>query len=129
VGVAPVPGHQRRASGTAWALTFLTTLSSVVFAMGAIAGWVLGLWPATPLTLLAASGVVLGGPLAAILLARRISAPVAAAPVRPVRARPQQPRPQLVLAAAAPPPPLPLTPEQAWGRELLDWRDRPRLRG
>ena len=125
--MAPVPGHQRRASGTAWALTFLTTLSSVVFAMGAIAGWVLGLWPATPPTLLAASVVVLGGPLAAILLARRISTPAAA---RPVLVRPHPPRPQLVGAGAAPPPPpLPLTPEQAWGRELLDWRERPRLRG
>jgi hypothetical protein len=136
VGVAPVPGHQRRAAGTAWVLTFLTTLSSVVFAMGAIAGWVLGLWPATPLTLLAASVVVLGGPLAALLLARRISAPVAAVPALPVRvrepARRQRPAaapPQFVMAAAAPPPPppLPLTPEQAWGRELLDWRDRPPL--
>jgi hypothetical protein len=121
--VAPVPGHPRRAAGTAWALTFLTTLSSIVFAMGAIAGWVLGLWPATPLTLLAASVVVLGGPVTAFVLARRISTPVDATPAPAVRARPQ-----VVLAAAAPPPP-PLTAEQAWARELLDWRDRPRLRG
>ena len=120
--MAPVPGHPRRAAGTAWALTFLTTLSSVVFAMGAVAGWVLGLWPATPLTLVAASVVVIGGPLAAFVLARRISEPVAAAPARPVRARPQR-----IVAVPPPPPALPLTPEQAWGRELLDWRERPRL--
>jgi hypothetical protein len=117
-------------------LTFLTALSSVVFAMGAIAGWVLGLWPATPLTLLAASVVVIGGPLIAFVLARRISAPTAAArPARvrdqPSRPRPAAPQPQLVLAGATAPPPrpaLPLTAEQAWGRELLDWRDRPRRR-
>jgi hypothetical protein len=127
--VAPVPGHPRRAAGTAWALTFLTTLSSVVFAMGAIAGWVIGLWPATPLTLLAASAVVLGGPLVSIVLARRISAP-APAPATAPRPRPAAPQRQLVLAAAAPPPQPapPLTPEQAWGQELLDWRDRPRRR-
>jgi hypothetical protein len=128
--VAPVPGHQRRAAGTAWALTFLTTLSSVAFAMGAIAGWVLGLWPATPLTLLVASVVVLAGPLVAFVLARRISAHVPAP--APARVRVQAPRPapqaELALAAAAPQPrpALPLTPEQAWGRELLAWRDRPR---
>lgn len=99
-------------------MTFLTTLSSLVFAMGAIAGWVLGLWPATPLTLLAASVVVLGGPLTAFVLARRIAAPALAAPAPapPVRVRPRS-RPAL-----------PLTPEQAWGKELLEWRDRPRLR-
>jgi hypothetical protein len=106
-------------------LTFLTTLSSVVFAIGAIAGWVLGIWPATPPTLLAASVVVLGGPLTALVLARRISAP-------PVRIRDQAPQPRSAaprLASAAAPrprPALPLTPEQAWGRQLLDWRDRPR---
>jgi len=120
--VAPVPGHERRASGTAWALSFLTTLASVVFAMAAIGGWMVALWPATPLTLLIAATVVLGGPLLAALFrgsARRVAPAVPPAP-RPapvVRAAPLRPR---VLSAPLPPP----TPEQAYGRELLDWRDR-----
>jgi hypothetical protein len=121
--VAPVPGHQRRrAPGAAWALSFLTTLSSVVFAMAAIAGWILNLWPANPLTLIVAAFVVLSGPTLTLALRgavverrlapapRRVAAPVAA-PVAPRRPAP----------AALPP----LTPEQAYGRALLDWRDRP----
>jgi hypothetical protein len=114
--VAPVPGHERRrASGTAWALSFLTTLASVVFAMAAIAGWVLNLWPASPLTLLVAAVVVLGGPMLAVL-ARGATREVAPAPApRPL---PLAPR---AIPAALPP----LTPEQAYGRALLDWRDRP----
>jgi hypothetical protein len=118
--VAPAPGHERRAAGTAWALSFLTTLASVVFAMGCIAGWVLGLWPATPLTLGVAAAAVVGGPLLAALFrgSSRAEAPAA-------RALPA-PRP---VAAPAPLPARgtlpPLTAEQAYARELLDWRDRP----
>jgi hypothetical protein len=124
--VAPVRGHERRASGTAWALSFLTTLASVVFAMAAISGWVLGAWPANPLTLLVAAVVVVGGPGLALLF-RGSTRPVAPAPARvslpaPVPAsRPARP---LVLATPAPRLP-PLTVEQAYARELLDWRDRP----
>jgi hypothetical protein len=104
-------------------LTFLTTLSSVVFAVGAIAGWTLGLWPATPVTLLAAASVVLGGPLLSLVLARRIGRPAHAAPAAPA----PPVRMQVARAPAPAPRPvaLPLTPEQAWGQQLLDWRDRP----
>jgi hypothetical protein len=133
--VAPVPGHRRRAAGTAWALSFLATLASVVFAMGSIAGWILGAWPASPLTLAVAAVVVLGGPLGAAALSRSARpgpAPsarmrvVARAPAPPRPPQPRQaPRRELVHAAPAP---LPLTPEQAWGQQLLDWRDRPRQR-
>ena len=122
--MAPVPGHTRRASGTAWALTFLTTLSSVAFAVGAIAGWVLELWPATPVTLLVAAAIVVGGPVVSVLLARGIARALAPAraPARPVRV----PSHAVVMHPVAPAPVL--TPEQAWGRELLDWRTRPRRR-
>jgi hypothetical protein len=120
--VAPVPGHPRRASGTAWALTALTTLSSAVFAAGAIAGWGLGLWPATPLTLLAAATVVVGGPLISALLARAIARPQADPAPAPPRATARPARPRVGGHAPLPP----ATPEQAYGRELLDWRTRPR---
>jgi hypothetical protein len=120
--VAPVPGHERRASGTAWALSFLTTLASVFFAMASIAGWVIGLWPATPLTLAVAAVVVVGGPVVALVLRGSSRQPVPAPAPRPA------PRPR---AIAAPQPGQlfpPLTVEQAYGRELLDWRERPLAR-
>jgi hypothetical protein len=118
-GVAPVPRHAR-SSGTAWALSLLTTLASVVFAVGAIAGWILGLWPATPLTLFVAAAVVVGGPLAAALFlrVRRREAPAPAPALAPAVVVPA-PRPLIHR---------PLTPEQAWARELLAWRARPRSR-
>jgi hypothetical protein len=113
--VAPVPGHQRRrAPSAAWALSFLTTLASVLFAMAAIAGWILNLWPANPLTLLIAAFVVLSGP--ALTLALRGPVRDPAPPPAPA------PRPLPVRPVPALPP---LTPEQAYGRALLDWRDRP----
>ena len=115
--VAPVPGHDPRATGAAWALSFLSTLAGVAFAMGAIAGWVLGLWPATPLTLGVATTVVVGGPLLGALFRGSARAPA------------PPPRPPVVAAAPPRPHPLPpLTAEQAYARELLDWRDRPRSR-
>jgi hypothetical protein len=118
--VAPVPGHERRAAGTAWALSFLTTLASVVFAMGCIAGWMLGVWPATPLTLGLAAAVVVGGPLLAALF-RGSSRPEMPAPrTLPAPRPPATPAP---LPARRPLPPL--SAEQAYARELLDWRDRP----
>lgn len=118
--VAPVPGHERRrASGAAWALSFLTTLASVLFAMAAIAGWVLNLWPANPLTLLIAAFVVLTGPSLTLVMRSGGNEPVV------------EPRPVLAAPRAAPVAPRrapvlpPLTPEQVRGRALLDWRDRP----
>jgi hypothetical protein len=120
--VAHVPGRERRASGTAWALSFLTTLASVVFAMAAIGGWVLGAWPANPLTLLVAAVVVVGGP--GIALVFRGSTRRVAPALAPVPA--PSPRPARPLVRATPAPRLPpLTLEQAYARELLDWRDRP----
>jgi hypothetical protein len=122
------PQRDRRAEGAAWALTFLVTLSSLAFAIGAVLGWTLDLWPATPATLAVAAVAVLGGPAlaAALTLAIRRGAPprpAAAAPARPAAA---------VAARPAPPPPGPapvtLSPKAARARELLDWRDSPRRR-
>jgi hypothetical protein len=118
------PDRDRRAEGAAWALTFLVTLSSIAFAIGAVLGWTLDLWPATPLTLGAAAIAVLGGPAfaTALTLAIRRSVPPRRSPARPLPARP----------APAPRPPQPapvvLSPKAARARELLDWRDAPRRR-
>jgi hypothetical protein len=125
--VAPVPGQHSRALGAAWALAFLSTLAAIVFAAAAVAGWMLHLWPATPATLGIAVALVAGGPLISALLLQGIRKPVpspkpGAAGERlagETRFRPQPAVPQPPVAQR------PLTPEQAWGRALLEWRDRP----
>jgi hypothetical protein len=128
--VAPVPGHPQRAVGAAWALSFLSTFAAAVFAIGAVAGWVLHLWPATPLTLGVAAIVVIGGPVTSMLLLHGVRGESAAAAARAVRVRVRQAAPAPVRAAAPMPVAVPvdsrpLTPDQAWGRALLEWRDRP----
>jgi hypothetical protein len=117
------PDRDRRAEGAAWALTFLVTLSSIAFAIGAVLGWTLHLWPATPLTLGAAAVAVIGGPAfaAALTLAIRGGAPEPPAPRPAVRVTPA-PRP------VAPQPQIVLSPKAERARELLDWRDGPRRR-
>jgi hypothetical protein len=147
--VAPVPGHHARAVGAAWALAVLSALSAIVFAAAAVAGWALHLWPATPVTLGVAAGFVVGGPLISALLLRRVTSPKAGAcdglagetrfrepQPRLPQPQPRLPQPQHPLPQPQPrlpqpqqrlpqPPPRPLTPDQAWGRALLEWRERP----
>jgi hypothetical protein len=119
--VTTVPEPDRRAEGAAWALTLLVTLSSVAFAAGAVAGWRVNLWPATPVTFGIAAGVVLAGPAlaAALSLAVRRGSTVAApapvaAPAQHVMRTAPPTRPQEVRAQRA--------------QALLDWRDAPRSR-
>jgi hypothetical protein len=166
--VAPVPGHHSRAVGAAWALSVLSTLSAIVFAAAAVAGWALHLWPATPATLAAAAGIVAGGPLISALLLHGIR--VTSPKPRVTSPKPRVTSPKPGAAGARPagvtspkpgaagarlagvtspkpgaageglagetrlpaqqqrlpqPPQRPLTPEQAWGRALLEWRERP----
>ena len=119
------PDRDRRAEGAAWALTFLVTLSSIAFAIGAVLGWTLNLWPATPLTLGAAAVAVLGGPAFATALTLAIRR---SAPARPARPRPAPARVVAQAAAKPTPPQIVLSPKAARARELLDWRDAPRRR-
>ena len=121
------PDRGRRAEGAAWALTFLVTLSSIAFAIGAVLGWTLNLWHATPLTLGVAAVAVLGGPAFATALTLAIRR---SAPARPARPRPAPAR-VASRPAAKPAPPQPqivLSPKAERARELLDWRDAPRRR-
>jgi hypothetical protein len=115
-GVTSVPGQRRRATGAAWALAFLATFSSVVFAIAAIAGWIVGIIPATPLTLAVAATIVVAGPLTAALHLRTFDAADAAVPAAPAPVRPAPTRPA---------PLRPLTPDQQWGRAIEEWRERP----
>ena len=103
---------------SARALSLLAALAAPVFLAAAAAGWLYGVWPATPLTFTIAALVVCGGPILAIFH-------VAAADRRePV----EELEPTVVLAPAAPAPapvPLPITPKAAAARALMDWRNKP----
>jgi hypothetical protein len=94
------------------ALSLLAGLSAPIFLAAAVAGWLLGAWPATPLTFLLAAAVVCGGPVLGLLHA---------ATARPER----EPAPAPVPAAppVVRPAPLPLTHKAAAARAFLGWRD------
>jgi hypothetical protein len=85
---------------------------------GAVVGWVVKLWPATPLTFSAAAVAVLGGPLLGLAHARgareqeRPEPPAAPAPAPPKR-------------SARPKPAGPMTPDRARSLAFLAWRDQP----
>jgi hypothetical protein len=122
-GVETVPTTPSPAVGVAWALSLLSALSSAGFAAGAVAGWTMHLWPATPVTFGIAAAVVIAGPLASALLLHGIRATEPAAPA---------PTPARRVAALAAPPVAPLpgpTPGQAFGHALQEWRDQPLRRG
>jgi hypothetical protein len=108
-----------RPAPAARALALLAALSSPVFLAGAIAAWLLKLWPADPLTLGAAAGAVLGGPLLALahLMTARVPPPPPAAPPRPAPARPEP--------ALPPRPAGTMTPARARSLAFLAWRDQP----
>ena len=101
---------------SARALSLLAALAAPVFLAAAVAGWLYGVWPATPVTFVIACLIVCGGPLLAIVH-------VATADQRePVEAL----EPTVVLPVPAPTRvPLPVTPKAAAARALMDWRDKP----
>ena len=100
------------------ALSLLAGPSAPVFLAAAIAGWLYGVWPATPLTFAVAVFVVCGGPVLAMVH-------VATAD-QEWEEEEEELEPTLVLAAPAPAPapaPLVLTPKAAAARAFLGWRD------
>jgi hypothetical protein len=95
------------------ALSLLAGLSAPVFLAAAIAGWLFGVWPATPLTFTVAAFVVCSGPLLGIVH-------VATADEE----RYEEDEPTVVLAPPVPAPaPLVLTPKAAAARAFMGWRD------
>ena len=101
---------------SARALSLLAALAAPVFLAAAVAGWLYGVWPATPVTFGIAALVVCGGPLLAIY---HVSTESRHAPAEELE-------PTVVLAAPAPTPvPMPITPKAAAARALMDWRDKP----
>jgi hypothetical protein len=92
------------------ALSALAHGASAVFLVAAVAAWLTGLWPATPLTLGVSLVVVAVGPLVGMLHVATAEEPRAEAPPAPQPAR----RP-------APAPALP--PRLAAARRFHAWRD------
>ncbi|MDA0168772.1 hypothetical protein OJ998_06705 [Solirubrobacter taibaiensis] len=104
---------------SARALSLLAALAAPVFLVAAAAGWLYGVWPATPVTFTIAALVVCGGPILAIY---HVS-------TEDQHERVEELEPTVVLAAPTaaptPPVPLPVTPKAAAARALMDWRDKP----
>ena len=103
---------------SARALSLLAALAAPVFLAAAVAGWLYGVWPATPVTFGIAAFIVCGGPILAIY---HVS-------TEGEHERVEELEPTVVLAAPVPAPtpvPLPITPKAAAARALMDWRDKP----
>jgi hypothetical protein len=109
---------------TSRSLAYLAAFASPVFMAAAIAGWLSGVWPATPLTFAVSAGAVVGGPLLAILhvltaheddYEDEVEAPTRRLPV----AVPERRARRIALDAVA------LTPRLAAARRFQGWRDRP----
>lgn len=97
------------------ALSLLAGLSAPVFLAAAIAGWLYGAWPATPLTFGVAAVIVTAGPLLGIFHVATTE-----------REFEEELEPTVVLATVAPPRaavPLPVTPKAAAARAFMGWRD------
>jgi hypothetical protein len=109
---------------TSRSLAYLAAFASPVFMAAAIAGWLTGIWPATPLTFAVSAAAVVGGPLLAILhvlTAHEDDYEVEGeAPTRtlPVPAPERRVR-RIALDAVT------LTPRLAAARQFQNWRDRP----
>jgi hypothetical protein len=98
---------------TSRALALLAAFASPLFMAAAIAGWLTGTWPATPLTLFISAFAVIGGPVIGLVHVatadeERDEPAVAAAP-RPARRPVEDVAPPARLLAA---------------RRFHNWRDR-----
>jgi hypothetical protein len=104
---------------TSRALALLAAFASPLFMAAAVAGWLSGTWPATPVTLALAAFTVIGGPVLGIL---HVATAQEEADQEPVLA--------LVPAVAGRPRRVALdavseTPRLTAARRFQSWRDRP----
>jgi hypothetical protein len=95
---------------SARALSLLAHAASAVFLVAQVAGWVLGWWPATPLTFTVALAVVAVGPVVGMLHVATADEPR------------DEPAPPPVVARREPPAP-PMPPRLAAARRFHAWRD------
>jgi uncharacterized membrane protein len=92
------------------ALSLLAHAAGAVFLVAEVAGWVLGWWPATPLTFTVALAVVAVGPVVGMLHVATADEPR------------DEPAPAPVVARREPPAP-PMPPRLAAARRFHAWRD------
>lgn len=97
------------------ALSLLAAFASPLFLAAAVAGWLYGVWPATPTTFTIAAIVVTGGPVLAIWH-------VATAEKDYIDADYVE---EPTVALAPEPAPLPITPRAAAARAFTNWRNAP----
>jgi uncharacterized membrane protein len=96
---------------SARALSLLAHAASAVFLVAEVAGWVLGWWPATPLTFTVALAVVAVGPAVGMLHVATADAPA------------DEPAPAPVRVARRIEPPVVMPPRLAAARRFHAWRD------
>ena len=107
---------------TARALSLLAAFASPVFMAAAIAGWLSGFLPATPLTLGVAAFLVIGGPVLGIVhVATSRDDDEAFEDETVVIEEPPVP----VAVHRLPTPPIELTPRAAAAQRFAAWRDGP----
>ncbi|MDA0181659.1 hypothetical protein OJ997_15240 [Solirubrobacter phytolaccae] len=103
---------------TSRALSLLAAFASPLFLAAAVAGWLYGVWPATPLTFTVAAVVVAGGPILGIWH-------VATAEKDYIDADYVE-EPTVFMPPVAPEPaPVVDTPRAAAARAFNNWRDKP----
>jgi len=105
---------------TSRALSLLAAFASPLFLAAAVAGWLFGVWPATPLTFAVAAAVVAGGPVLGIWH-------VATTEKDYIDADYVEDEPTAIFAATTAPEPAPIvdTPRAAAARAFNHWRERP----
>ena len=106
---------------TSRALSLLAALASPLFLAAAVAGWLYGVWPATPLTFTLAAAVVAGGPILGIWHVTSTTEKDY------IDADFVEEEPTAVFVATAAPelPPIVDTPRAAAARAFNNWRDKP----
>jgi hypothetical protein len=102
---------------TSRSLALLAAFASPLFGAAAVAGWLAGVWPATPLTFTAAAVAVIGGPLLGLFHVATADeddeAPTRFLP--PAEGRPRR----IPLDAVT------VTPRLAAARQFHNWRELP----
>jgi hypothetical protein len=101
---------------SARALSLLAHAASAVFLVAEVAGWILGWWPATPLTFTVALVVVAVGPVVGMLHVATADAPPRQDPA-------PAPRPRAVTGPVPRAATAPVPPRLAAARRFHAWRD------
>jgi hypothetical protein len=103
---------------TSRSLALLAAFASPFIGAAAVAGWLAGVWPATPLTFTAAAAAVIGGPLLGIFHVATADEDDEAPTLVTPAANAGRPR-RIPLDAVT------VTPRLSAARQFHNWRERP----